>query len=137
MPTINAALRTICKKGNIPMPINTTLTKLELRVDQRPDLSAIVLHDDFNASNLHGRLITDNTLLQDIGQLDILTVASIKFDLEVDDCYVIWSYDTPIAWWAAINGRWRVPAYRYSSATSRHQQLVRNTLDAVGEAWRS
>jgi hypothetical protein len=34
------------------------------------------------------------------------------------DFYVVFSYATPIAWFA--NGEWSVPAVKYSSTTSRH-----------------
>jgi len=47
--------------------------------------------------------------------------------------YVIYSYDTPIAWHVPNDGddggeRWVVPEVRYSPTTSRHQNLVRTAL---------
>lgn len=33
--------------------------------------------------------------------------------------YVVWSYDTPIAW--VTDGKWVKPALKYSPTTSRHQ----------------
>lgn len=38
--------------------------------------------------------------------------------------YVVFSYDTPIAWWGDGIG-WKVPDVRYSVTTSRHQSAVR------------
>jgi hypothetical protein len=37
--------------------------------------------------------------------------------------YVVYSYRTPIAWYAA--GKWTVPATRYSMTTSNHQGIAR------------
>lgn len=43
------------------------------------------------------------------------------------DFYVVHSYVTPIAWFA--NGRWTVPAVKYSPTTSRHQSRVRLAIN--------
>lgn len=47
-----------------------------------------------------------------------------------DATYVVYSYDTPIAWWSEANG-WTVPDQRYSVTTSRHQTKVRTCLDGM------
>lgn len=39
--------------------------------------------------------------------------------------YVIWSYDTPVAWHNPEEGYWWVPDVIYSHVTSAHQWLVR------------
>ena len=44
-------------------------------------------------------------------------------DLVSRPAYVVWSYDTPIAWWTDVHG-WRVPEVKYSRTTSRHQSRV-------------
>lgn len=44
--------------------------------------------------------------------------------------YVIYSYATPIAWWVKNCG-WFCPAVRYSQTTSRHQNIVRASVQAV------
>lgn len=43
-----------------------------------------------------------------------------------DDFYAVWSYATPIAWFA--NGQWTVPEVKYSSTTSNHQRVVREGI---------
>ena len=40
--------------------------------------------------------------------------------------YVIFSYNTPIAWYGELG--WVVPNVKYSATTSRHQGIVRRAL---------
>jgi len=56
-----------------------------------------------------------------------------SFDLPGEAAYVVYSYDTPIAWFDA--GEWTVPDVVYSRSTSRHQHTVR-TAPAVAR-WTS
>jgi hypothetical protein len=50
----------------------------------------------------------------------------------IDDAdYVVYSYQTPIAWHSASLG-WIVPAYSFSATTSGHQSTVRNALSGNG-----
>lgn len=48
------------------------------------------------------------------------------------DAYVVYSYGTPIAWFA--NSVWYVPNVRYSATTSRHQSAIHLVRD--GSVWR-
>lgn len=57
--------------------------------------------------------------------------------------YVIFSYDTPIAWlryggtWLPTDGTWRFPPVNYSLTTTAHQDIVRAALQSVlGDGWR-
>lgn len=43
--------------------------------------------------------------------------------------YVVFSYDTPIAWWTPT-GLWTVPEIKYSQTTGRHQSRVRQAVNA-------
>lgn len=47
-----------------------------------------------------------------------------RFPSRVSECYVVYSYRTPIAWWDATTG-WVIPDVKYSPTTSRHQSIVR------------
>lgn len=40
--------------------------------------------------------------------------------------YVVYSYDTPIAWF--VGGAWYQPDEKYSYTTSRHQEKIRSAL---------
>ncbi len=59
-------------------------------------------------------------------------------DRKID--YVIYSYQTPIAWhYADIHlgtvhqdGRWEIPEARYSVTTTAHQRAVRTAIDNSG-----
>ena len=48
--------------------------------------------------------------------------------------YVVYSYQTPIAWHDSEAG-WIVPDERYSITTSRHQSTVRAALTYLGETY--
>lgn len=47
-----------------------------------------------------------------------------KFVTRAKEAYVVYSYNTPIAWWDATTG-WVIPDVKYSPTTSRHQSIVR------------
>lgn len=47
-----------------------------------------------------------------------------KFVTRAKEAYVVYSYNTPIAWWDAATG-WVIPDVKYSPTTSRHQSIVR------------
>ena len=52
--------------------------------------------------------------------------------------YVVYSYDTPIAWLVTPDGGpawWRIPEARHSVSTSGHQSTVRWGADLSGEGW--
>ena len=44
--------------------------------------------------------------------------------------YVIYSYDTPIAWHA--EGKWNTTPFRYSVTTSKHQGRVDTAISQIG-----
>ena len=50
-----------------------------------------------------------------------------RFFGEVRDCdqtcYVVYSYDTPIAWWTPEHG-WHIVEQRFSVTTTRHQSRL-------------
>lgn len=50
--------------------------------------------------------------------------------LESAVSYVIYSYETPIAW-RTQDGAWHVPDTRYSVTTSKHQGKVRTALQVL------
>jgi hypothetical protein len=59
------------------------------------------------------------------GYLDPLHHESLK-----DSDYVIYSYNTPIAW-RVTGGTWIVPAEKYSATTSQHQSKVRTAISVL------
>jgi hypothetical protein len=48
--------------------------------------------------------------------------------------YIVWDYDTPIAWHEAGNPDWIIPPVKYSKTTTRHQNLMRTACAHVAEA---
>lgn len=98
----------------------------------RNTMRAIAQSEDFRASALSAR--TDRpgyygsfgSLPEDLIQL-----------LEADrPAYIVFSYETPIAWYAVRDGAdvLVVPDCKYSVTTSRHQSLVRRSVDHYVES---
>lgn len=84
---------------------------------------AIYNCEDFNAGNLSGRTTVDYG--RRYGMLTGDALKSFLAALVCEDVfYVVYSYDTPIAW-VDRAGNHHVPDVRYSVTTSRHQSKVR------------
>lgn len=49
--------------------------------------------------------------------------------------YIVYSYETPIAWHSAAHG-WVVPSVRYSVTTTGHQGQVRIAITESGHTYR-
>lgn len=60
------------------------------------------------------------------GMLPQHRMASYLRAQDADDFYAVYSYFTPIAWYA--HGTWTVPDVRYSVTTSKHQNIVRKAV---------
>lgn len=50
----------------------------------------------------------------------------------VNSLYMVYSYETPIAWFDAIGDMWFVPCITYSTVTSRHLNLTSGALCGSG-----
>lgn len=50
--------------------------------------------------------------------------------------YVVYSYDTPIAWYMPTERRWTIPLRKYSPTTSNHQAQARQAVQEFLESWR-
>lgn len=46
--------------------------------------------------------------------------------------YVVYSYNTPIAWRHSLTGDWHVPTQRHSVTTAKHQNAIRRALHNSG-----
>ena len=52
------------------------------------------------------------------------------------DLFVVFSYATPIAWYSPADVQWFYVDYQYSPTTTRHQFIVRTSIDTWnGESW--
>lgn len=60
------------------------------------------------------------------GRLPDVYLLSFGEALKHIDFYAVYSYDTPIAWFA--NCEWHVPRDTYSPTTSKHQAIVRRAI---------
>lgn len=47
--------------------------------------------------------------------------------------YVVWSYQTPIAWHLGADDTWVVPNVKYSPTTTTHQTTLERALVRLGE----
>jgi hypothetical protein len=78
----------------------------------------ITQRSPFNANGT----FTGGAVNRGTGRLPQEYVASFREAAAADDFYAVYSYVTPIAWYA--NGVWTRPAAKYSVTTSRHQSAV-------------
>lgn len=113
------------------MPTNITLSQLQLAIANDPTDTPVARREDFNAGSMHGRLIRPLDSIRATGRLDAASLAQLMWDHH-DDLFIIWSYETPIAWYASVNRQWHVPAADYSVTTTRHQRLVLDILHGSG-----
>lgn len=60
------------------------------------------------------------------GELPIAWTGRLREASKASDFYVVFSYKTPIAWYA--DHIWTIPAVTYGVTTSRHQSVVRKAI---------
>ncbi len=58
-----------------------------------------------------------------VGKLPVAFRDSFRADITSPDAFVVYSYQTPIAWFA--NGEWKLPMVKYSVTTTRHMSAIR------------
>lgn len=81
--------------------------------------------------NCNGTLFGRNRApLSPFGQLPLGYHDEFEIACGASDFYAVYSYRTPIAWYA--NGSWYVPPVRYSVTTSRHQGRLYMLLGQPG-----
>lgn len=64
----------------------------------------------------------------ELGQLSAPDMQQFFMDHMTGISYVVWSYDTPIAWVRKDTGEAVIPSTRYSRTTSKHQGIVATYL---------
>lgn len=90
------------------------------RANQRNAGEHILNRKPFKASNFSGGSSSTG-----LGRLPEDEAAKFK---EHNPEYVVNSYQTPIAWYSEKAG-WHVPSTKYSSSTSKHQNVVRRAVE--------
>lgn len=96
-----------------------------IRTTLRTVASVIAARKEFKGSNMHGKNVarycyTKNT--DPHSQLPVEYQQQLMADNTKGDTYIVYSYQTPIAWCA--NGRWTVPNVKYSQSTTRQQSKL-------------
>lgn len=87
--------------------------------------TAISNRTDFKHSSCYGKNVKAG-VLRDFGMAPNDAECDMKLVADNQDCYVVVSYDTPIA--VASGKNIVIPEVKYSSTTSRQQNLCRNNL---------
>lgn len=85
--------------------------------------SAIERRVDFDCN---GTLVGQTSSFYGLGRLPEQFRADALLAMEAYDAYFVYSYATPIAWFA--DGEWTIPDVKYSTTTSRHQNIVRGAV---------
>lgn len=107
------------------MPMTTATTTHRVNLQQVPNCIRGRLRFDANRTMRGGPEAICGT-----GRLpDAYVPCCFNLDRYADDFYAVYSYTTPIAWFA--NGQWTVPEVHYSVTTSRHQNIVRKAIAHV------
>jgi len=98
-----------------------SVTDMTTRTNNRNAPRFIAQREDFTTStgSLRGQQF-HGELVWPVGRLPEAFIAELR---EYGDAYVVFSYSTPIAWYA--NGVWSQPAVKYSVTTSKHQGITR------------
>ena len=81
---------------------------------------------NFIGSNFYGVIQSPDHKpidFRNYGYLDTLLIAELNKD---EPSFIIYSYNTPIAWFGKVG--WVIPSVKYSSTTSRHQSIVRRAI---------
>ena len=91
-----------------------------MRIANRDCVTLVARREPFTGSNLRGG--PRGT----VGSFGLLPVEWRRVYQADQPDYVVWSYDTPIAW-HGLNG-WTVPPVRYSQMTGRHLSHVTRNL---------
>lgn len=94
-------------------------------MNQRDAIHYIATRQEFKASALKGVNVNKQGLLGAFGRLDAEEFAKFKQE-EVNVDYIVYSYDTPIAWHSS-NG-WYVVAQKFSVTTSKHTNYTRRAI---------
>ena len=94
-------------------------------LNQRDAIHYITTREEFSASALSGKY-KDYT--PSAGRLDREEYAKLT-EISADQkfIYVVYSYDTPIAWHTDAQG-WYVVEQKFSVTTSKHQNFVRRAI---------
>jgi len=94
-------------------------------MNQRDAIHYIATRQGFTASALRGVNVNEQGLLGAFGRLDAEEFAKFKQE-EISVDYIVYSYDTPIAWHSAKG--WYIVAQKFSVTTSKHTNYVRRAV---------
>ena len=95
-------------------------------LNQRDAIHYIATRKGFTASALRGRICKG--WVPEEGRLNAEEYAKLDHTVRYGSewVYVIWSYDTPIAWFDEEG--WYVVSQKFSQTTSKHQNLTRRAI---------
>jgi hypothetical protein len=101
-----------------------------LGIHPHPIVEAIAKREAFHAGALRGE---DLATVEGVSAREWWFGGRLTGDLRTRfyndrPTYVVFSYQTPIAWWSVEHG-WTVPDDRYSATTSRHQGFVQRAVN--------
>jgi len=85
---------------------------------------AIDARESFKIGNISGRWLDESNITDHFGILPLEYRKSLQDRLETSDVYVIYSYNTPIAYSHDLKHDFVIPDVQYSRTTTHHQGVV-------------
>lgn len=106
---------------------------------QNDIIRGISRKQNFDIANMSGHWFDSNELNgKPVGMLPKTFHESLVLHNKDSDLFVVFSYDTPIAWYALNDSisdgtdQWYYPKTYYSNATSIHQNITRTAMSIEG-----
>lgn len=98
-----------------------------LRISGRKAAPVIANRKDFKTSGaLSGRNVPQGERVY-VGQLPLEHAQGLALAVEAGNVYIVFSYQTPIAWYSYADEKWTRPEVKYSMTTSHHQGVCPRT----------
>jgi len=108
-----------------------TVSNIRTRDNYQVYADQLFARQSFDAGvNVRGRKVEDAAGI-DTGRMPLPWAETFR-DQEMEIKFIVWSYDTPIAW-LLDTGEWVVPQHDYSPTTTKHLGTVRRAIASLGD----
>jgi hypothetical protein len=99
---------------------------MKKRINQKQAIEAIANLDSFEASALSAREVYNSR--PRYGRLDDVESFYEATHNSGGMVFIVYSYDTPIAWYVYPTNTWHIVEQKFSATTSKHQTYTRRAI---------